>query len=72
MDAVAKCSILKASFVSSQVGETVWGGWWEDLEDFWKELYTVGSWNCPPTQDASHQVVIIPFLVGNPNLNLHL
>ena len=48
MDAVAKCSILKASFVSSQVGETVWGGMVEDLDDFWKELYTVGSWNCPP------------------------
>ncbi len=30
------------------------------------------SLGLPPTQDASHHQVDITFLVGNPNLNLHL
>ena len=29
-------------------------------------------WNYPPTQDASQHQDYEPFLVGNPNLNLHL
>ena len=39
--------------------------WWQT----WQLRYHVGL---PPTQDASHHQDYEPFLVGNPELNLHL
>ncbi len=35
-------------------------------------MYTLYLNGLPPTQDASHHQDYEPFLVGNPNLNLHL
>ena len=39
---------------------------------FISTLYYIILWVIPPSQDASHHQDDIPFLVGNPYLNLHL